>query len=335
MNYEMQEGLYKPGPDLIVVAGEPISVRLTALPFIAVGLFFMAFPFMVSEGTQMSFWPRLLFCGFGALGFLAGLQVYLLSDCGAPVRKPSVDEITALAGNQKVHSSIADSRCRADQQKNAFRTIGIVLAMIIIYPFAGWGIAAMEKQSEKIQAGAPSTEMSERLHRMGADKLPVSEPILFVAAPEPGRQNMAKLSLTAFGIVWMIFSCSAAGSLVFSFRRGSKCGALFAMIFLSPFVLIGLWLLTLPYLLYKEDLHTIYAITASRAVEFKADTMHQIVRFDDSRFGPVEQKPYSDSRSDLMFYASDPESSRVCDGFWGIENADLAKAILEEKMQVR
>jgi hypothetical protein len=36
-----------------------------------------------------------------------------------------------------------------------------------------------------------------------------------------------------------------------------------------------------------------------------------------------------------MFYASDPESSRVCDGFWGIENADLAKAILEEKMQVR
>lgn len=420
MNYEMQKGLYKPGPDLIVLASEPMSVRLTALPFIAVGLFFMTFPFMVSEGTQMSIWPRLLFGSFGALGFLAGLQVYrlsgaqvlvdrhrnlivlpprilnarqvlielssvndvkieikkdseggtnyrvmldlkngepvplnsgfpsldcakherlrvlaLLSDCGAPVSKLRADEIEAFTGKQGALSSIADSHNRAAQQKNAFRAIGIALAMIFIYPFAGWGIAAMEKQSEKIQAGVPSAEMSERLHRMGADKLPISEQILFVAAPEPGHQNVAKLSLTVFGIVWMIFSCAAAAGLVLTVRMASKGGALLGMIFTSPFILVGFWFLTLPYLLYKDDLHTIYAITPSRAVEFKAGTMHQIVRFDDSRFGPVELKPYSETRADLIFYASDSESSSVCDGFWGIEKAEMAKAILEEKLKAR
>ena len=207
-----------------------------------------------------------------------------------------------------------------------------VVAVVMATPFLGWLIAAQEHPTNRVSAGAPSANLAAQLHERAAAIMPSSEEILFVASPEPGHEGMAKIWFVPFSIAWTIFSLCwtlAAGSA--AGRGRSPLGWLFVLWGL-PFIAIGVGMLVTPYFSYKRDLHTVYAISENRALAFTNEKVREIVDFHDKEFGPIELRPYSENRADLLFrYSYDSESPGLYDGFWGIEKSDQAWAILNKK----
>lgn len=104
-----------------------------------------------------------------------------------------------------------------------------------------------------------------------------------------------------------------------------------------PFVGIGLIMLATPYISYKRELHTIYALTDARALVFSNEGVRELVKFNDRHFGPIEAKTYNKdnkTKMDLFFRSSlDHESHGPTGGFWGIDKGEIAKTILEDKLK--
>ncbi len=210
----------------------------------------------------------------------------------------------------------------------------ITIAVVTIAPFAGWGIAALEKPAVHVVAGAPTLELDRTLHQRAAARMPLEEKILFVASPEPGHEGMAKIWFIPFAIIWTLFSIFWTSLAVGGAASMKNIFGWFMVLWGLPFVAVGACLLSIPYFTYKRELHTIYAITEKRTLAFTDDGVKQIVTFSNKHFGPVESKAYSKTRTDVMFRSSlDPESPGVHDGFWGIENGEMATRILEEKLE--
>lgn len=211
-----------------------------------------------------------------------------------------------------------------------------VVVLVIVTPFAGWWVASRETPlpQDYIPAGAPTAQLSQQLTVTAADKMEPGEAILYVAKPEPGHEGQVKIWFLPFAIVWTLFSifwftAAVAGAI------SSKSIATWGMaLFGVPFVVIGIGMLTTPYITYKRELHTIYALTDKRALVFSNEGVHELVAYDDKHFGPIVPKPYSPERSDIMFRSNlDAESPGVTGGFWGIERSDQALAILNAKWQ--
>jgi len=210
----------------------------------------------------------------------------------------------------------------------------ITIALVTAAPFAGWGLAALEKPPIKIEAGAPTAELEQVLHQRAAAKISPDEKILFVATPEPGHEGWAKILFVPFAIVWTLFAILWTACAISGAREMKGILGCFMVLWGLPFLAVGACMLSIPYFTYKRELHTIYAITDARTLEFTNDGVKQIVTFNNRHFGPIESRSYSKTRTDVMFRSSlDPESPGVYDGFWGIENGALATKILEEKLE--
>jgi hypothetical protein len=213
----------------------------------------------------------------------------------------------------------------------------IACVVITVAPFAGWWVAAQEQPSLQITAGEPSPTLSAELHQRAQDKIAAAEKILFVATPEPGHEGMAKIVFIPFAIVWTIFSlCWVAAAISGSIRNRTISGW-FMVLWGLPFVGAGLIMLAIPYISYKRELHTIYALTDARALVFSNEGVRELVKFNDRHFGPIEAKTYNKdnkTKMDLFFRSSlDHESHGPTGGFWGIDKGEIAKAILEDKLK--
>jgi len=230
----------------------------------------------------------------------------------------------------------AYSKKLIDSSSNWIGPVIALLIMVIISPFAGGWLASQEKPSlqEYIQSGSPAPELSQQLKVRAADKIDANEQILFVAKPEPGHEGQVKAWFLPFAIVWSLFSFVWTGTALASAIATKSPGSWFMALFGVPFVVIGIGMLTTPYISYKRELHTIYALTDKRALVFSNDGVRELVAYDDKHFGPIEPKSYSENRTDVMFRSNlDSESPGVTGGFWGIERGDQAIAILQNKWQ--
>lgn len=210
----------------------------------------------------------------------------------------------------------------------------IVCAVVTAAPFVGWWLAALEKPSLSIKAGAPEQTLTNTLRQQAHAKIAANENILFVATPEPGHEGMAKIVFIPFAIIWTIFSICWVGGAITGIRNDSKIGGSLMVLWGLPFVAVGLGMLSIPYFSQKRERHTIYALTDHRALVFADNEVSELVKFSDQEFGPINAKPYGKSKMDLLFCSSsDPETIGAVRGFWGIEGGEAAKAILEAKLK--
>ncbi|MBK8224354.1 MAG: hypothetical protein IPK73_25390 [Candidatus Obscuribacter sp.] len=208
--------------------------------------------------------------------------------------------------------------------------------VVIVGPFAGWWLAALEKPALALQVGhgKPDAKLARELHFRGVSKMAPEEEILFVATPEPGHEGLKKIWFLPFAMVWTLFSLFWTACAVSAAVSSKNFMAWFMVLWGLPFVGIGAVMLATPYVTYKRELHTIYAITDKRTLSFTNEGVQELVSFDDRRFGPIEATNYSKTRTDLLFRKSlDPESPGVTSGFWGIEGGAEAQAILEAKLK--
>lgn len=223
---------------------------------------------------------------------------------------------------------------QAAGQSESLRIFIFVCVIVIIAPFAGWYIAAQEKPSVNVIAGTPSESLATELKQRAGAKFEPGETIQFVAMPEPGHEGKVKIWFMPFAIIWTIFSGCFTFIALYSAVQSRSFGAAFMALFGLPFLAMGVGMLLTPYFSYKRELKTIYALTDKRAVAFEEQSVREIVEYRDRHFGPVLTKPYEGGRADLMFRSNlDSESPGVTGGFWGIEKANEAAAILEQKLR--
>jgi hypothetical protein len=226
------------------------------------------------------------------------------------------------------------------QWRKLFISAAITVLLVTVAPFASLWFASQEQPSTSLEitAGKPNAATIAKIQTNKKLLLAPEEEILWVGTPEPGREGTAKIWFLPFAIIWTLFSLLwtsiALGTAITqkSFATG------FMVVFGLPFVGIGLTMLSIPYVSYKRELHTIYVITEERALSLSNDDVNIVAKFDNKHFGPIKANTYNDKRMDLLFWSSlDPESSSgdPCRGFWGIEEGEGAKAILEARLAKR
>lgn len=231
----------------------------------------------------------------------------------------------------------------SESQKKARKLLTLwatVVILITAAPFAGLWIAGQEKPSTslEIKAGRPDATIVAKIKTQKGLLLAPEENILWVGTPEAGREGVAKIWFLPFAIIWTLFSLLWTSIALGTFITQKNFATGFMVLFGLPFVGIGLTLLSIPYVSYKRELHTIYVITEKRALSLSNDGVNVVAKFDNKHFGPIKENTYNDKRMDLLFWSSlDPESSSgdPCRGFWGIEKGEEAKAILEAKLAKR
>lgn len=249
---------------------------------------------------------------------------------GAPLLELIENEDSENQGNTRIKHLVVSN------PKPLIELLVAVTVLVIVGPFAGWWLAALEKPALALQVGhgKPDAKLARELHFRGVSKIAPEEEILFVATPEPGHEGLKKIWFLPFAIVWTLFSLLWTAFALTAARSSRNIGSWFMVAWGLPFVGIGVVMLATPYVTYKRELHTIYAITDKRALSFTNEGVQEIVSFDDREFGPIEATNYSNTRTDLLFRSSlDPESPGVTGGFWGIEGGAEAQAILEAKLK--
>lgn len=150
------------------------------------------------------------------------------------------------------------------------------------------------------------------------------ERLLWVGQPRPGRFARQAIPMMLFGIPWTAFALfwmAAASGILFGGNGGndgfggngvpgdndgpgglrlfSACFQLFGL----PFMLIGFWMLSSPYWLWRQAKRTCYALTDRRAILWQAGKFGSVsVRsYGPEALGKTHRTEHADGCGDLVF----------------------------------
>lgn len=221
----------------------------------------------------------------------------------------------------------------------------LVLAVFtVIYPFASYGIATMEKPIVRMQPGVPTPEVAQQvktqIETYRPELLKPGEQVIWVGMPEPGREMWDKWFILPFGIFWTLFSIFWTTLAMTAVTQSRNFAGLFMVLWGMPFVGIGFWMLSMPYSSYKEELHTIYAVTDNRAIKMHDEHVSEVVRFTSKNFGPLEVSNLPSGRMTILFRSHlddevSPPKSRTTGGFWGVQAGEKLVDILNAKLEAK
>lgn len=220
----------------------------------------------------------------------------------------------------------------------------VMAVFTVIYPFASYGIATLEKPSIHMQAGVPTEEVAQKVRAQidlnRPDLLKADEKLLWVGMPEPGREMWDKWFFLPFGIFWTLFSIFWTALAMTAVTQSRNFAGLFMVLWGTPFVGVGFWMLSMPYSSYKEELHTVYAVTDNRAIKMHDSHVSEVVRFDSKNFGPLEVSNLPNGRMNVLFRSHlddevSPPKRRTTGGYWGVEAGEKLVDILNQKLETK
>ena len=146
------------------------------------------------------------------------------------------------------------------------------------------------------QIPAELRERTERALESGEKILWIQMPVARAFDPRSKRLFLFGLLWLAFAFFWMI-----NGSLE-TWRLGRiELFQFFFPMMGAPFVLVGLWLLSSPFLALRKALRTVYVITDRRAITLVAGATLAVRSYSPSNLSRLTRKQDKDGVGDVIF----------------------------------
>lgn len=183
-----------------------------------------------------------------------------------------------------------------------------------------------------------------------ARELEPNEQLLWSGQPDPKQLSRRAMPVLLFGIPFTAFAVfwtlGAAGitSLVSSGFRGS--GALGGLGLIShifplfgiPFILVGLWMLSMPAREAKRGAQMLYAVTNRRALTIEGGSETKVKSYTSRDMKNLERTERADGSGDLIFSRErrvGNEGRQYFEpiGFFGVHDVRTVEAALRQSME--
>jgi hypothetical protein len=167
------------------------------------------------------------------------------------------------------------------------------------------------------------------------------EQILWVGQPNPVRMAVKSIGGFLFGIVWTWFTVTFTMSWI-GHGDSSKWpggiwgfGGLAFYLFMAPFLIIGLAMLSSPLFSYLQGLRTFYAVTNKRILIVETGKSRKVQSYGEGDVGNLERTEQPDGSGDLSFakqyYKDSDGNQRTRDiKFVGIAQVRSVENIIRE-----
>ncbi|MGO8670036.1 MAG: hypothetical protein ACLQVD_01505 [Capsulimonadaceae bacterium] len=160
-----------------------------------------------------------------------------------------------------------------------------------------------------------------------------NEELLWSGQPNPGRLALASVPLLIFGAFWSALPVFFIYMMLTTMNRPNVASP--PIVFMAIpilFLLIGIAMISSPFIAYKNALVTIYAITNRRIMIIKAGRTRSVESFRNINLSDVTMSESQDGSGNLMFakqLRQTRNSSYMASvGFTGIQNVREAHNLL-------
>ena len=151
-----------------------------------------------------------------------------------------------------------------------------------------------------------SVDVPRKFRPLVSPELRPNERIVWIGQPIPWRFVKRFISVFVFGIVWsgfiVFWAVGFFGHLPADKDRGWEALGV-SVVFLIPFGVVGVGMLSSPYWSWRKAKRTIYVLTDQRAVVFDANWWQAVTirSFEPSRLTDVRRVQNADGSGDLEF----------------------------------
>jgi len=146
-------------------------------------------------------------------------------------------------------------------------------------------------------------QIPEELRKRAERELESGEQIQWIQMPAPRGFNSRSKNAFLFGLLWLAFALfwMVSGSMgTWSLGRIELFQVLFPMMG-TPFILVGLWLLSSPIWAYRAALRTVYVITNRRAITITADRSIAVRSYPPASLSDLKTKNTGHGIGDIIF----------------------------------
>jgi hypothetical protein len=167
-------------------------------------------------------------------------------------------------------------------------------------------------------------------------ELKAGEKLLWLQRPNTTRILIASVPVALFGIPWTAFS------IAWIYLAASKTGdanlpfpAAVIPLFGLPFVLAGIGILSLPYVMWTRAKKSVYVLSNKRAIFMnKGRNAYEIISYTKEQLADMKKYLRSDGSGDLIFEEIRKGRNRTVKpiGFLGIKNVNEVEDIIKTKV---
>jgi len=203
----------------------------------------------------------------------------------------------------------------------------------------GINVETMSDFSDHFPADFGGVHVPEQLQEWVNAELMDDETIQWIDQPIPYFFSKDAISIVLFAIPWTAFSvfgmCGAVG--VFDWNGGGfnlqnfDIERSLTAVFLLPFVLIGLWLLSAPLRVYRHTKRSVYVITDHRAMIVQGTfSAHNVTSYYPADYWTLTRTQKANGTGSLCFYIEKDNDSFQQHGFRDIRNVKEVERILQK-----
>lgn len=159
------------------------------------------------------------------------------------------------------------------------------------------------------------------------NKLKPGEKILWSSTVDQQRTVDNAMPVAYMGVVTFLFSLFG----IFRMKRAysGRGPQWFGLVFMVPFVLVSLYMLTSPYWAIKNSKESICLLTDTRALAIIAGMTSTNVRYTRRSMTPIKIRKQGADVADVIFYEDDD----VHKGFNGVHDAENCARILKDQIE--
>jgi len=171
--------------------------------------------------------------------------------------------------------------------------------------------------------------LSNEEQRLINQELNIGERVIWADKPILGSLFLKSFAIYLFAIPWTVFS------LFWMYGAGKEGIAI--ILFGTPFVLVGFFMLISPFVKKNEEKRTIYIVTNQRAIIYKYGRKIKVKSFFPYQLMNIERHQKENGTGNIIFahevsYDSDGDRSTTQVGFIGIKDVKKVEDIMNREL---